>query len=81
MATYCKSLTAVMGDRRDQLQANIVVRGWTRAIPYVALKTANMQVIIIAILHRNAPQQNAVSCWYFTLFEKGTTMIIVFRVQ
>jgi hypothetical protein len=28
-----------------QLQANIVILGWTRAIPYVALKTANMQVI------------------------------------
>ena len=30
--------------RSAQLHANILVLGWTRAIPYVALKTANMQV-------------------------------------
>lgn len=43
IVTVADLIASCRGDRL-QLQANIVVLGWTRAIPYVALKTANMQV-------------------------------------
>ena len=75
MATYCKSLVAVVHDCRGQLQANIAVLGWTRAIPYVALKTANMQVSIIA---RHFPPKystaNRSQSSVFPLVEQGSSM-------
>ena len=43
-----RNLVNGLATTRLGLQANIVVLGWTRAIPYVALKTANMQAGVAA---------------------------------
>ena len=47
-ASVTRNLVNGLATTRLGLQANIVVLGWTRAIPYVALKTANMQAGVAA---------------------------------
>ena len=47
-ASVIRNLVNGLATTRLGLQANIVVLGWTRAIPYVALKTANMQAGVAA---------------------------------